>query len=92
VYFKAPALYGALNLSDFRKTLSWAAERLLQRKVMCQLLSVNMMSLKIHVDGARTASFSAICRPTTSAVLAVAGAGLPFSSQVQFAFYLALAW
>lgn len=72
----------------WRKTQPSASEMLLQREVMCQLLAVNMMPLKIHIDGAQidVAACSAICRPHDPAILEVAGMGLPFSSQFQFAF------
>lgn len=50
--------------------------------------AVNMMLLKIHADGAQIdmPACSAICRSTIKAILEVAGMGLSFSSQFQFAF------
>ena len=93
LFFKVPHFLQARRWScpclGFRKSLPRASEMLQQRMVMCQLLAVNMMPLKIHIDGAQIdiPACSAICRPHDQGTIGSGSDGSIFYlSQVQFAF------
>lgn len=73
----------------FRRTLPRASVMLQQREVMCQLPAVNMMPLKMHIDGAQIdiPACSAICRAHDQGNIGGGSHGTPLLfSQFQFAF------
>ena len=93
LFFKVPHFVQPRRWScpclGFRKSLPRASEMLQQRVVMCQLLAVDMMLLKIHIDGAQIdiPACSAICRPHDQGNIGSGSDGsLFYLSQFQFAF------